>query len=57
MGYVLGGFAPDAEAARLILGFVERYLAAEDGVVLAPEWPAGLHGHFVCRVPRGDGVI
>ena len=46
-----------ADAARLLLAFVERYLASGDGVVLHPEWPEGLHGHFVCRVPPARALI
>ncbi len=51
MGYVLGDLGPGAESARLLLAFTERYLARRDGVVLHPEWPDGLRGHFVCRIP------
>jgi predicted metal-binding protein len=56
MGYVLGGFAPDAAAARVLLDFAALYCASEDGVVLYPHWPAGLRGHFVCRVPPASAA-
>jgi predicted metal-binding protein len=57
MGYVLGGFTPDPDGARLLLAFVERYLASADGVVLVGEWPPGLRPHFVCRVPAAGSEV
>jgi predicted metal-binding protein len=51
MGYVLGEFEPSAQAASLLLAFASLYCASHDGVVLLPQWPEGLRGHFLCRVP------
>ena len=51
IGYVLGRFAPDAEAARAILDYAVRYAASEDGQVPYREWPEGAKGHFLVRTP------
>lgn len=51
VGYVLGDFAPDAAAARAILDYAARHAASEEGVVRYADWPAGVKGHFIVRVP------
>lgn len=51
VGYVLGDFAPDREAARAILDYAVRHAASEEGVVRYADWPAGVKGHFIVRVP------
>ena len=51
VGYVLGRFAPDAEAARAILDYAVRYAASEHGQVPYREWPEGVKGHFLTRTP------
>ena len=51
VGYVLGDFAPDEAAARAILDYALRHAASEEGVVRYADWPAGVKGHFIVRVP------
>lgn len=51
VGYVLGDFAPDAEAARAILTYAARHAASEEGVVRYADWPQGVKGHFIVRTP------
>ena len=51
IGYVLGDFAPDADAARAILEFAKRHAASEEGVVACGQWPDGVKGHFITRTP------
>lgn len=51
VGYVLGDFAPDREAAHAILTYAARHAASEEGVVRYAEWPQGVKGHFIVRVP------
>lgn len=51
VGYVLGDFAPDREAAHAILTYAARHAASEEGVVRYAEWPAGVKGHFIVRTP------
>ena len=51
VGYVLGGFIPDEEAARAILDYAVRHAASEEGVVRYADWPQGVKGHFIVRTP------
>jgi len=45
IGYVLGDFAADGEAARAILDYAYR------------QWPAGVKGHFITRTPPEGFVV
>ena len=56
VGYVLGRFAPDAEAARAILDYAVHYAASEHGRVSFADWPQGVKGHFITRTPP-DGYV
>lgn len=56
VGYVLGGFAPDRAAAEAIAAFFECYRKSEEGVVPFREWPEGVKGHFIVRVPPAGFV-
>ncbi len=51
VGYVLGDFTPDADAARAILEYALAHGASEEGVVRYAQWPQGVKGHFITRVP------
>lgn len=51
MGYVLGGFTPGPDAARALLDYAARHAASEEGVVRYADWPEGVKGHFIVRVP------
>ncbi|WP_174275378.1 DUF1636 domain-containing protein [Sphingomonas bacterium] len=51
IGYVLGRFAPDADAARALLDYAVEYAASEHGRVAYAKWPAGVKGHFLTRTP------
>lgn len=51
VGYVLGDFTPDREAAHAILTYAARHGASEEGVVRFAEWPQGVKGHFIVRTP------
>ncbi len=51
VGYVLGRFAADAEAARAILDYAVHYAASEHGQVAYSLWPDGVKGHFITRTP------
>ncbi|TCM17681.1 putative metal-binding protein [Novosphingobium sp. PhB165] len=56
VGYVLGDFTPDEEAARAILEYAVRHAASEEGQVPYREWPQGVKGHFITRTPP-EGYI
>lgn len=51
VGYVLGGFAPDRDAARAILEYAARHGESAEGVVPYGDWPDGVKGHFIVRTP------
>lgn len=51
VGYVLGRFAPDADAATAILDYAVHYAASEHGRVPFKQWPQGVKGHFITRTP------
>jgi len=51
VGYVLGRFTPDAEAAQAILDYAAHYAASEHGRVPFKDWPQGVKGHFITRTP------
>lgn len=55
ISYVLGEFQPNAEAARAIVDYAELHARSETGQVPFREWPQGVKGHFVARIPAsGD---
>ncbi len=51
IGYVLGRFGGDADAARAILDYAVHYAASDDGRVAYSLWPEGVKGHFITRIP------
>lgn len=50
--YLAGTFAPTAEAAEAIVDFARRYAASPDGAVPYRDWPEGMKGHFIARLPQ-----
>ncbi len=56
LGYILGKFAPAAGSAVALLDFAAHYLASADGVVPYGNWPQGVKGHFLVRVPPENFV-
>jgi predicted metal-binding protein len=51
VGYVLGRFTPDRDAARAILDYAVEYAASAHGRVPFAKWPQGVKGHFITRTP------
>ena len=51
VGYVLGRFTPDEDAARAILDYAVHHAASEHGRVPFADWPQGVRGHFITRTP------
>lgn len=56
VGYVLGRFTPDTDAARAILDYAVEYAASEHGRVPFKQWPQGVKGHFITRTPPSGFV-
>lgn len=57
VGYVLGRFAPDEDAARAILDYAVLYAGSEMGQVPYRSWPQGVKGHFITRTPPAGFVV
>lgn len=51
VGYVLGRFTPETEAATAILDYAVHYAASDHGRVPFGQWPQGVKGHFITRTP------
>ena len=51
IGYILGRFEPTADAARAILDYAVRHAESMDGRVPYKQWPEGVKGHFIVRIP------
>ncbi len=51
LSYVLGKFTPDEEAAEAIVEYAQAYNESETGQVPYKQWPQGVKGHFVARIP------
>lgn len=51
IGYVLGDFTPDEDAARAILDYALRHAESAEGQVRYADWPQGVKGHFIVRTP------
>ncbi|MGE4612305.1 MAG: DUF1636 domain-containing protein [Paracoccaceae bacterium] len=49
--YVLGKFNPTAESAEAVVEYAERHAESETGQVPFKQWPQGVKGHFVARIP------
>jgi len=57
VGYVLGRFTPDADAAHALLDYAAHYAASEHGRVPFAQWPQGVKGHFIVRVPPAGQLV
>lgn len=57
VGYLLGRFAPDDDAARAILDYAVAYRDSAHGKVPFRQWPQGVKGHFVARLPPAGFVV
>lgn len=52
--YLAGRFSPKPEAAEAIVDFARLFAASPDGAVAYRQWPEGIKGHFIARLPA-DG--
>jgi predicted metal-binding protein len=57
IGYVLGRFAPDGDAAAAILEYALHYARSAEGEVPYKLWPEGVMGHFLVRIPPPGHII
>ena len=56
VGYVLANFEPTPEAAQALAEFAQHYNQSPEGVVPYKNWPEGVKGHFLVRIPP-EGMI
>lgn len=49
--YVLGKFQPEAASAEALVEYAQLHLESETGQVPFKQWPQGVKGHFVARIP------
>ncbi len=57
IGYVMGGFSPDEAAARAILDYAALHAQSDAGQVAYRDWPEGVKGHFITRMPPPGFVV
>lgn len=53
--YVLGMFKPSQESAEAIVEYANLHANSETGRVPFKQWPQGVKGHFVARIPALGG--
>lgn len=51
LSYVIGKFEPTAESAEAVVEYARLHSESEKGQVPFREWPQGVKGHFVARIP------
>ncbi len=49
--YVLGRFEPVAESAEAVVDYAGLHRDSETGRVPFKQWPQGVKGHFIARIP------
>jgi predicted metal-binding protein len=50
-GYLAGRFMPDLADAEAIVDFARLYAASPRGAVAYRDWPEGMKGRFIARLP------
>ena len=53
--YVLGMFAPTEESAEAVIEYAGLHADSPTGQVPFKQWPQGVKGHFVARIPALEG--
>lgn len=49
--YLAGRFTPTMEDARAVVAFARLYADSPQGAVPYRDWPEGMKGHFIARLP------
>lgn len=49
--YVIGTFEPSADSAEAVVEYARLHAASDKGQVPFKQWPQGVKGHFVARIP------
>ena len=53
--YVGGDYKPERQAAEAILAWFDLHGQSETGEVSFKQWPDGVRGHFIARMPALKG--
>jgi predicted metal-binding protein len=53
--YVLGMFAPTDASAEAVVDYAGLHAESQTGQVPFRQWPQGVKGHFVARIPALEG--
>jgi predicted metal-binding protein len=53
--YVLGAFRPGLEAAEAVVAYACLHRDSPTGQVPLRQWPKGVRGHFMARIPAIGG--
>lgn len=51
MGYVIGDMSVESDRVHALVAYLRGYLKSETGVVPYRDWPDGIKGRFVARIP------
>ncbi len=51
MSYVLGDLPPDGTTVETLTAYLRAYAETPDGIVPFRQWPQGVKGRFVSRIP------
>ncbi len=54
--YLTGSFAPERSSAEALLDWFDMHDASETGEVSFRQWPDGMRGHFIARIPPAQGA-
>jgi len=54
IAYVLGGFRPNSESAEALPDYARNYQLSDTGQVPFRDWPVGIKGKFIARIPVLD---
>lgn len=54
-GYLIGRLAPTEQDAAALLDWCEAVSRSAAGEVDYQDWPEGIKGHFIARIPACDG--
>lgn len=55
--YLAGDFRPETHAASDIVAYFDRLAENTNGDVPFEQWPEGVKGHFIARMPPADWTI
>ena len=53
--YLTGDFRPDRESAESLLAWFDLHGQSNEGTVAFRQWPDGMRGHFIARMPAFSG--